>query len=162
MSELFARFEAYFGGQGCMIDQAYQPRLPEGMIRCYLVQDRVAGFGLQAINALHPAPAGASADLAPKPSARLYHPPTLPQGQPLRRRLEREWVPEMQRLLRIGTEQLPVLWDADFLLGPKTAAGEDSYVLCEINASSVSPFPQTAAPLLARATLDRIRTRRSE
>jgi len=50
-----------------------------------------------------------------------------------------------------------VLWDADFLLGPRTEAGEGSYVLCEINASSVSPFPDTAAPLLARATLDRIR-----
>ena len=161
MSALCARFEPYFSGHGCMIDQPYQPRLPEGMIRCYLVQDRVAGFGLQAINALHPAPAGASADLAPQPSPRHYHPLTLPQGQPLRRQLECEWVPEMQRLLRIRTEELPVLWDADFLLGPRTEAGEDSYVLCEINASSVSPFPQTAAPLLARATLDLVRARKS-
>ena len=27
-----------------MIDQVYQPRLPEGMIRCYLVHGTVEGF----------------------------------------------------------------------------------------------------------------------
>ena len=36
---------------------------------------------------------------------------------------------------------LPVLWDADFLYGPRTASGDDTYVLCEINVSSVIPFP---------------------
>jgi hypothetical protein len=65
-----------------------------------------------------------------------------------------------RRLLQfIATVELPVLWDADFLLGPKDASGEDSYVLCEINVSSVSPFPDSAAPLLARAALDLIRVR---
>jgi hypothetical protein len=39
-----------------MIDQAYQERLTEGMIRCYLVVDQVEGFGHQAINALFPRP----------------------------------------------------------------------------------------------------------
>jgi len=28
-----------------MIDQIYQRRLPQGMVRCYLVRDQVAGFG---------------------------------------------------------------------------------------------------------------------
>jgi len=31
-----------------VIDQAWQPRLVEGMVRAYLVEDRVAGFGHQA------------------------------------------------------------------------------------------------------------------
>jgi hypothetical protein len=48
---------------------------------------------------------------------------------------------------------LPVLWDADFLYGPKTAAGEDSYVLCEINVSSVAPFPESAVAPVAKAAL---------
>jgi hypothetical protein len=61
----------------------------------------------------------------------------------------------MQHLLDIETEQLPVLWDADFLLGPKTESGEDTYVLCEINVSSVAPFPDSALPFLAEATLVR-------
>lgn len=37
-------FEPAAGGH--MIDQAWQPRLAEGMVRAYLVEDRVAGFGL--------------------------------------------------------------------------------------------------------------------
>jgi hypothetical protein len=159
LSEFFARCEPYFIGQGRMIDQAYQPRLPEGMIRCYLVQDRVGGFGHQAINALCPALPGAPADETPTPTPRLYHPATLPQFQLLKRQLESEWVREMQRMLQVATADLPVLWDADFLLGPKSPSGEDSYVLCEINVSSVSPFPDSAAPLLARTTLDLIRQR---
>ena len=53
-------------------------------------------------------------------------------------------------------EYLPVLWDADFLFGPKTADGEDTYVLCEVNASSVIPFPPEAVPELASATLQAV------
>jgi hypothetical protein len=45
------------------------------------------------------------------------------------------------------------------LRGPKTS-GEDSYVLCEINASNVSPFPDPAAPVLARAALAQVAARR--
>jgi hypothetical protein len=160
LSEFFTRCEPYFAGDGRIIDQAYQTRLPEGMIRCYLVQGTVAGFGLQAINALYPAPPGAPPDAAPPPTPRLYHPPTLPAYQALKRQLEQVWVPALQRLLAIDTDQLPLLWDCDFLLGPKiateTASGEDSYVLCEINVSSVSPFPDTAVVPLAQATLARI------
>jgi hypothetical protein len=36
------------------------------------------------------------------------------------------------------------------MYGPKTAAGEDSYVLCEINVSSVIPFPPAAPEKIAR------------
>jgi hypothetical protein len=35
--------------------------------------------------------------------------------------------------------------------------GNDSYVLCEINVSSVSPLPESALEPLARATLRRLR-----
>jgi hypothetical protein len=140
-----------------MIDQEYQERLTEGMVRCYLVQEKVAGFGHQAVNALFPAPPGAPPSEAPQPGPRLYHPPTLPEFQALRRKVEQKWVPEMQQILDIDTENLPVLWDCDFLLGPKNLSGEDTYVLCEINASSVAPYPETAAPLVAEAALARLR-----
>jgi len=155
LSEFFRRCEPYFAGDGRMVDQAYQPRLPEGMIRCYLVHDMVGGFGHQAINALYPAPPGAPLDAAPQPGPRLYYPSSMPEFQSLKQQLEHEWVPAMQRLLDIDTEQLPVLWDCDFLLGPKNKSGEDTYVLCEINVSSVSPFPDSAVALLAQATLAR-------
>jgi hypothetical protein len=159
LEDFFRRCETYFAAEA-MLDQAYQARLPEGMVRCYLVHGRVEGFGHQAINALHPAPDGAPAEAAPPPGPRLYHPPTLPAFQSLKRQLEEEWVPALQRLLGIDTDSLPVLWDCDFLLGPKTASGADTYVLCEINASSVSPFPESAVLPVARATLDRIRMTR--
>jgi hypothetical protein len=160
LNEFLTRCEPYFSGDGRMIDQAYQPRLPEGMIRCYLAHNKVGGFGFQAINALCPAGPGAPADAAPQPSPRLYHPPSIPEFQPLKRLLEEEWVPEMQRLLGIDTDQLPVLWDCDFLLGPKDESGEDTYVLCEINVSSVSPFPDSAVTLVAQATLARVQAAR--
>jgi len=163
LSEFFTRCELYFAGDGRMIDQAYQQRLPEGMIRCYLVHDKVAGFGHQAINALYPAPPGAPPESAPLPGPRLYHPPAMPEFQPLKRQLEQEWVPAMQKLLGIATDQLPVLWDCDFLLGPKNASGADTYVLCEINVSSVSPFPDSAVVPIAQATLARTQaTRRGQ
>ena len=159
--EAFCRVcEAYFAEDGGVIDQAWQPRLPEGMVRCYLVHGGVEGFGLQAVNALYPAPAGASPESAPQPGPRLYHPPTLPGYQPLKERLEREWVSELQRRFGIGAHDLPVLWDCDFMLGPKTASGADSYVLCEINASSVAPFPDSAVMPVARAAVARARARR--
>ena len=58
LGEFYRRCEPYFSANGRMIDQEYQVRLPEGMIRCYLVHDKVVGFGHQAINALFPAPYG--------------------------------------------------------------------------------------------------------
>ena len=41
---------------------------------------------------------------------------------------------------------LPLLWDANFLLGPKDNYGKDTYVLCEINVSSVYPYPEQGNP----------------
>ena len=75
--------------------------------------------------------------------------PDEPSLRALRENVEQEWVPAMQRLLAVDDDALPALWDADFLLGPPDDAGRDTYLLAEINASSVSPFPPEAAPRLA-------------
>ena len=160
LSEFVTRCERYFEGNGRIINQAYQPRLPEGMVRCYLVHDKVAGFGHQAINALCPAPPGAPPGSVPATTPRLYYPPSLPQFQMLKRKLETEWAPQLQRLLNIDTASLPVIWDCDFLLGEKDGAGNDTYVLCEINVSCVSPFPDSAIEVIAHATLERVREAR--
>jgi len=151
------RCEAYFASGGGMLDQEYQPRLTEGMVRCYLVRGRVEGYGLQAINGLHPPPPGAPAEAAPRPTKRTYHQTTLTGYESLRQQLEDEWVPAMQRKFAIETTALPALWDCDFLLGPKTASGADTYVLCEINASCVSPFPESAILPVARAAVESAR-----
>ncbi len=147
----------FFAAGGGMIDQAYQPRLTDGMVRCYLVGDRVAGFGEQRINALFPAAPGADPRTAPPPGPRLYYPPTRPDFQPLKERMETEWVAALCRTLALDPARLPLLWDADFLYGPKDAAGADSFVLCEINVSSVYPFPDDALAPLAAATRARLR-----
>jgi hypothetical protein len=54
-----------------------------------------------------------------------------------------------------------VIWDADFLHGERTTSGDDTYVLCEINASSTFAFPEHATPTVAKAAIERIRERKS-
>jgi hypothetical protein len=138
-------FEPAHGGH--MIDQAWQPRLDEGMVRAYLVGDRVTGFGHQAVNALHPGRAG---EPAPQPGPRLYHGPELEAFQPLRQALESEWIESLRVRVGLARERLPLLWDCDFMFGERAAGAPERYVLCEINVSSVSPFPPSSiAPLVA-------------
>ena len=139
-------FEPTCGGH--MIDQAWQPRLAEGMVRAYLVEDRVTGFGLQAVNALHPE--------GPVPGPRLYHGPELPGFQTLRRQLESSWVRLLCDRVGLVRERLPLLWDCDFLLGDDAADGAQRFVLCEINVSSVSPFPPSAIAPLVEAVRRRV------
>ncbi len=160
MEDFLAQCRDYLKGEGAMIDQEYQPRLPEGMVRCYLVGDRVAGFGEQLVNMLYPAAAGAPVSEAPLPGPRLYYPPTRADFQRLKDKLEHEWLDEMCRIVGIDKLQLPALWDADFLYGPRDADGADTYVLCEINVSSVHPFPPDALQPLAAHALARLSTRR--
>jgi hypothetical protein len=143
VSEVMATLAPYFEPEagGHMIDQPWQPRLAEGMVRAYLVEDRVAGFGHQAVNALHPT--------EPQPGPRLYHGPDLAPFQGLRRRLESDWVSLLCKRVGLERDRMPLLWDCDFLLGETTDGDPERYVLCEINVSSVSPFPpSTVAPLV--------------
>ena len=162
LGEFLSRCEPYFSNAGGMINQQYQERLPEGMVRCYLVHDQVAGFGHQAVNALYPAPAGQPPALAPEPGPRLYHPSSKPEFQALKDKLEQTWLPSVQHALDIDTAHLPILWDCDFLLGPKDKAGKDTYVLCEINTSSVAPFPDSALPYVVAALRARLQETRSK
>lgn len=138
----------YFAGTGLVVEQPYQPRLPEGMIRAYLTHDRVVGFAHQYPRGLLPP------DVAPGPQSKTFDPPDDIRYRVLRRRLEDEWVPELETLLGVATQQLPVIWDADFLFGPKDENGDDTYVLCEINVSSTFSFPEFAMPGVARAALE--------
>ena len=138
---LSSYFEPKAGGH--MIDQPWQPRIADGMVRAYLVGDRVAGFGHQAINALHPE--------APQPGPRLYHDAEMPAFQWLRRQLEATWITQLRECVGLAPSHLPLLWDMDFMLGEPTPADPERYVLCEINVSSVSPFPPSAIPPIVAA-----------
>ena len=155
MPALVQRLAGYFEPEqgGHMIDQAWQPRLAEGMVRAYLVQDRVAGFGHQAVNALYPAHPG---EAPPQPGPRLYHGPEEPRFQDLRQRLESGWIELLRQRVGVERERLPMLWDCDFMFGERAAQGPERYVLCEVNVSSVSPFPPSAIAPLVSAVKQRL------
>jgi hypothetical protein len=147
LAEFFKRCGAYFDGEGRLIDQAFEPRIVDGIVRCYMVGGSLVGFARQY-------PPGYGTAITPEetfglPAAKTMYPPDAPEFVSLKNNLEREWVPHMMRVLGIEDRQLSVLWDADFLFGPKTATGGDTYVLCEINASCVSPFPPEAPAKIA-------------
>jgi hypothetical protein len=144
LRDFVRRCEPYFVGNGLMVEQPFQPRLAEGMIRAYLTHDEVVGFTHQYPRGLMPPGAD------DRPTAKLFEPASTPRYLDLRARLESEWVPELQNILDIETHSLPVIWDADFLFGPN-----DTYVLCEINVSSTFAFPEFAMPTVARAAINR-------
>ena len=147
------RCRGYFTWSGFLVDQPFQERLADGLIRAYLTHDRLVGFQ-------HQWPVGLlDADQAVHHDARGMEDVDAPVYQSLRTSLESDWIPRLPGVLNLDVAELPVIWDADFLYGPKTNAGADSYVLCEINVSCVWPFPTRAAPTIAAAAL--IRTRRA-
>jgi hypothetical protein len=153
LDAFLARCRDYFE-DGCVIDQPFQARLGQGVVRCYMAGDRCAGFGHQKVKALVDSPA-ARAEAGP----RLYAGKADPRFQRLRRLMEDAWTPQLMALLDMAPGDLPMIWDADFMLGPKAADGTDSYVLGEINVSSVFPIPDEAPAEIARRVADRLRAR---
>ena len=161
LSVFLARCRKYFAfadGQGRLIDQPFQSRITEGLIRCYLVQDRVVGFCRQYAPGRTPVERGSGA--TPEvPDNRVFGLPAAKTMfgadelafQSLRSSMENDWVPALQDTVGLETASLPVLWDADFLFGPPTPDGGDTYILSEINTSAVAPFPPQAVPALAHA-----------
>jgi uncharacterized protein DUF6815 len=147
LSAFVARCSSCFDDGATMVEQPFQERIAEGMVRAYLTHDRVVGFAHQYPAGLRPATAG-----EPPPGKR-FELPTAPAYQDLRDALESNWVHELQKILSIETQALPVIWDADFLYA------DDRYVLCEINASSTFAFPEHAMPTVARAALEQIAAR---
>jgi hypothetical protein len=160
LAEFMTRCETYFAADGCIVDQPFQPRLPDGMIRCYMGVDKVVGFGHQLIKALIPPPPEGPDSPAAQPGPRIMHGADAEPFRGLREKMEAEWTPQMMEMLGIDTASLPIIWDADFLYGPRTASGEDSYVLCEINVSSVFAIPDQAPAAIAHLASKRLQSGR--
>jgi hypothetical protein len=59
--------------------------------------------------------------------------------------VENEWVPQLMSIAEVSPAELPMLWDIDLMLA------DNGYMLCEINVSSVYPYPETAMRPLAKA-----------
>lgn len=143
LDEWISGCEGYFS-TGPMYDQAYNPRISEGTVRCYLVKNRIEGFGHQETNALVP---------GTDPGPRLYFPPDRSDFQELKRKVEGEWVPELMATVGVSEDELPMLWDIDLMFA------DEGFMLCEINVSAVYPYPESAMAPLARAYRDALRRR---
>lgn len=155
LGSFIARCEQYFAWSGCLVDQVFADRLADGMLRCYLSGERVVGFCHQWPAALLDEDLNRGA-----PPARAWEGSDAPAYQRVRAELESSWVPQLRAVLGLQPPDLPVIWDADLLYGPKDDTGADTYVLCEINVSAVWPFPPMAAPTVAAAALDGVRSDR--
>jgi len=150
LDEFLERCVEYFV-DGCVVDQPFQPRLEAGVVRCYMAGDRCAGFGHQKVKALVSPAARAQA------GPRLYTSNADERFQGLRRLMEDKWTLELSNLLDIRRWDLPMIWDADFMLAASGATGPDSYVLGEINVSSVFPMPDEAPAEIAGRVAERMR-----
>jgi len=151
LSQFLASCRGYFEDGGVIIDQPFQPRLRDGMIRCYASEDHVVGFGHQ-----HPQGLMDPADMHPDAAlGKVMFPADAPRFQRLKKKMEEDWITELMACLQIAKRDMPVIWDADFLYGPPDESGADKYVLCEINVSSVFAVPDQAAAAIAQCVLRR-------
>jgi hypothetical protein len=143
LEDFFTRFESYFSGNSMLLDQEWNPGIINGMVRCYLSEDKVAGFGYQEINALYP---------SRKPGKRFYFSEDCGLFQDLRSVMNKSWISQLLQLTGTSREMLPIIWDADFFINKVNSHDlAEKYTLCEINASSVSPFPESAIPFMVAA-----------
>lgn len=154
VNHFFRTFEDYFEQGGMLIDQPWNSNIVNGMVRCYLSGNRVAGFGYQEINALYPI----IDCVFKKPSQRFYYSQDCGLFQDLKVVMENDWIVRLQRLTEIASQDLPVIWDADFFINDVNEKDPaKKYSLCEINASCVSPFPESAIDLIIEEVTNRIR-----
>jgi hypothetical protein len=120
-----------------------------GMVRCYLSGSKVAGFGYQEVNALYP---------SKKPSQRFFHSEDCGLFQDLKNIMENKWVQQLQQIVDLKNDMLPVIWDADFFINKvNTENTSEKYTLCEINVSSVSPFPESSIPHIVEEVIRKSR-----
>ncbi len=101
LGDFMTRCGTYFAAEGSIVDQPFQPRLPDGMIRCYMSADKVVGFGHQLVKALIPPPPEGPDSEAARPGPRIMHPASAAAFQALRTKMEAEWTPQMMQLLDI-------------------------------------------------------------
>lgn len=146
ISDFYNDFKKFFLNNGLLIDQEWNSHIANGMVRCYLSGNKVAGFGYQEINALY--------ELNGKtclPGKRYYYTENCGLFADLKEIMENKWVPELQDRLSINENMLPVIWDADFFINyPDSYNTAGKYSLCEINVSCVSPFPPGAVSFIVK------------
>ena len=155
LGDFLASCQDYFRDGSVIVDQPFQPRLRDGMIRCYVSEDQVVGFGHQHPQGLMD-PAAMHSDAA---LGKVMFPAEAERFKRLREKMDLEWIPQLMACLDIAKRDMPVIWDADFLYGPIDDDDADTYVLCEINVSSVFAIPDHTAAAIAQCALRRLEDR---
>jgi hypothetical protein len=153
--EMVARLRPALADGGALVGQRYVDGLRLGMVRAYLSAETVIGFSTQlpAVAADHAR--GPHVDpVFAMAAAKTMFPPDEARFASLRADLERAWIPELRRRFRLPTSRLPAIWDLDFLQAPRP--GGARFVLCEINVSCVSPFPDLAVDAIADTVVERV------
>ena len=161
LGDCAATFESWAGA--ALVDQEFVPAIVGGIVRCYLVGGEVVGFARQYPEGVVPdgplqvAPGSGPAPgvVMGLPSPKTMYPPDEPALGALRERLEQEWVPGLLSAVGLGAVDLPALWDID-LIADALHEPEPRFVLCEINASSVIPFPPEAPARVAQYVVTRL------
>jgi hypothetical protein len=157
LDDALRRFAIQLAGGGRLVEQPFVPRSSDGMVRCYLSGDRVVGFSEHACRSLAPGVSSSADETARPSSGKTMYGSAAPAFRALRVAMETDWLPGMQRVLQLEAEALPAIWDVDFLRGPIDVTGDDTWVLCEVNVSCVSPYPEEAAEWIARTAVDRVK-----
>jgi len=151
--EFFDAFKSYLPAGSMLIDQPWNANIVNGMVRCYLSGNKVAGFGYQEVNALYPK----INSVFKKPSQRFYYTEDCGIFSDLKKIMQESWISRLQTITGIKTEMLPAIWDADFFINKINSDDiSEKYTLCEINVSSVSPFPESAIPYITRTIKERL------
>jgi hypothetical protein len=155
VDDFYTIFEPYFAGGAMLIDQEWNPNIINGMVRCYLSGTKVAGFGYQEVNALYPKINSAFK----KPGQRFYFSEDCGLFRDLKEIMETSWVSRLKKVSGVEDDRLPVIWDADFFINNvNSEKASEKYSLCEINVSSVSPFPESAIPYIVDEVKKRIQS----
>jgi hypothetical protein len=72
--------------------------------------------------------------------------------------LESSWIRLLCERVGVTREQLPPLWGCVFMFGEPAPDAGPHFVLCEVNVSSVSPFPPPSIAPLVDAMKRRLAT----
>ena len=152
--QVYEFFKPFYASDGLVIDQEWNKNITNGMVRCYVTGAIVSGFGYQEINALYELAKDGTGVYVP-PGRRYYFTEHCGLFGDLKRLMEEKWIGDLQKKLSINDDKMPVIWDADFFIN-HTDDKKSKYTICEINVSSVSPFPPSSIPYIVQEVRERL------
>merc|ERR1711871_1468255 len=128
----FMKFcQKYLDGEnGQLVDQKFLPRIVEGEVRVFMIGDKC-------IELIHKKPAEGGISATMKSGAKyVKYSPDHPDFELLMSKLRAD-LPKLMKALKLEGQPLPLIWTADFILGPKNADGKDTFFVGEFNCSCV-------------------------